>query len=96
MDKASNAKLSGGHPFGFQAGDLTLTSSADFDPPDDPVVIGGFMNAALNIGEVYAGIARDLATGSRNAPNFDLALHNCRLTAAVACSSSQGRRQIVC
>jgi predicted dehydrogenase len=33
--------LTGGHPYGFQAGDLKLTSNVPFTPPDEAVVSGG-------------------------------------------------------
>jgi predicted dehydrogenase len=88
-------KLSGGHPYGFQAGDLTLTSSAEFDTPDAPVVTGGLQNAALNVGEVYASIVRDIEDGSHSAPDFGHALHNSRLMAAVRQAGEGGHRTAV-
>jgi predicted dehydrogenase len=42
--------LSGGHPFGFQCGDLELTSNVAFLTPEKAAVSGGFMGAAINIG----------------------------------------------
>ena len=47
-------RLTGSHPFGFQAGDLKLMSNIPFATPDEPAVSGGFMGAAINVGELYA------------------------------------------
>jgi predicted dehydrogenase len=88
-------KLTGGHPYGFQAGDLTLTASVEFESPDRPVVEGGLMGAAINVGEVYARLLSDLRDGTHSAPDFALALHNSRLTDAVAHASKSGQRQAV-
>jgi predicted dehydrogenase len=88
-------KLTGGHPYGFQAGDLTLTSSAAFDAPDAPAVTGGLLNAALNVGEVYASLTRDIEARTRHTPDFEHALGNLRLTNAVAHAARSGERQTV-
>jgi hypothetical protein len=76
--------LSSHHPYGFQAGDLKLASNVAFDKPEEAVVGGGMMGAAINVGEVYAHLARDLMEGSYTTPGFDHALHNARLIEAVA------------
>lgn len=83
--------LTGGTVFGVQGGDLTLSSSADFDAPDRPAAPGA-AGPALNVGEVYARLARDIATGSHSAPGFTEALHSARLIDAVAEAASTGRR----
>ena len=70
--------LSGGHPYGFQAGDLKLTSSAPFEAPEEAMVSGGFMGAAINIGEVYTHFVRDPHAGTYSTPGFEHALHNAR------------------
>ena len=88
-------RLTGGHPYGVQAGDLVLTSSAAFDPPDTPVVTGGLLDAALNVGEVYASLVRDIEAGSRHTPGFDHALANLRLMDAVAIAARSGVRQTI-
>ncbi len=88
-------KLTGGHPYGVQAGDLTLTSSAAFDAPDRPAVTGGLLGAALNVGEVYASLARDIEAGTHHTPGFDRASDNQRLTAAVARAAQSGERKAV-
>lgn len=88
-------RLSGGHPYGFQAGDLTLTSSAGFAAADVPAVSGGLEGAAINVGELYAVLARDIATGTHASPDFNHALHSSRLASAIARASAEGRRQTV-
>lgn len=86
-------KLTGGHPYGFQAGDLTLTSNVPFAPPDKAAVSGGFMGAAINMGEVYAGLARDIEVGTYTTPGLDHGLHNARLIEAVRRAAERGERQ---
>lgn len=86
-------KLAGGHPYGMQAGDFTLTASVPFDAPGEPLVSGGLLNAALNVGEIYASLARDIVAGTHHTPDFVHALHNTRLMDAVATASRSGKRQ---
>jgi predicted dehydrogenase len=87
--------LSGGHPFGFQCGDLRLTSNVAFVTPEKATVSGGFMGAAINVGEVYAYLVRDLQAGAYNTPDFEHALHNARLIEAVKRADELGERQKV-
>jgi predicted dehydrogenase len=87
--------LTGGHPYGFQAGDLKLTSNVPFTPPDKAVVSGGLMGAAINVGEVYAHLARDVRADSYSTPGFEHALHNTRLIEAVRLAAERGDRQKV-
>jgi predicted dehydrogenase len=75
--------LTSNHPYGFQAGDLKLTSNVAFVPPDEAAACGGFMGAAINVGEVYAHLARDVHAGTYSTPGFEHALHNARLVEAV-------------
>ncbi|RMQ43344.1 hypothetical protein ALQ04_01162 [Pseudomonas cichorii] len=86
-------RLEGGHPAGVQAGDLVLTSSAEFEPVDEPVATGGWEGAAINIGEVYASLARDVISGSFTTPGLEAAAHNSRLIAAVERSAKSGIRE---
>jgi predicted dehydrogenase len=76
--------LTSDHPYGCQAGDLKLASNIPFASPDEAAVSGGFMGAAINVGEVYAHLVRDLHAGTYNTPGFDHALHNARLIEAVS------------
>jgi predicted dehydrogenase len=85
--------LSGRHPYGFQCGDLKLTSNVAFARPEEAAVSGGFMGAAINVGEVYACLLRDLHAGAYNAPDFEYALHNARLIEAVKRADELGVRQ---
>jgi hypothetical protein len=62
---------------------------------DEIGVSGGFMGAAINVGEVYAHLVRDLHAGTYSAPGFDHALHNARLIDAVRCAAERGERQKV-
>ena len=89
-------KLTGGHPYGFQAGDLKLTSNVPFEAPEEATVSGGFMGAAINIGEVYAHLVRDVQAGTYITPGFEHALHNARLIDAVRRAAARGERQQVC
>ena len=87
--------LTGGHAYGFQAGDLKLTSSVGFVPPEEAAVSGGFMGAAINVGEVYAHLVRDLHAGTYSTPGFEHALHNARLIDIVRRAAERGERQKV-
>ena len=87
--------LTSDHPYGFQAGDLKLTSNVAFAPPEKPAVSGGLMGAATNVGEIYAHLARDMRTGTHSTPSFEHALRNARLIEAVKRASERGKRQKV-
>jgi predicted dehydrogenase len=88
--------LTSDHPYGFQAGDLKLMSSIPFAAPEKAAVSGGFMGAAINVGEVYAHLVRDLHAGTYSTHGFEHALHNARLVEAVRCAAERGQRQKVC
>jgi predicted dehydrogenase len=85
--------LSSDHPYGLQAGDLKLTSNIPFATPDEAAVSGGLMGAAINVGEVYAHLIRDLHHGTYTTPGFGHAAHNARLIDAVRCAAERGERQ---
>ena len=85
--------LTSDHPYSFQAGDLKLTSNVPFVTPDEAAVSGGLMGAAINVGEVYAHLLRDLQAGTYDTPGFDHALHNARLIDAVRRAAERGERQ---
>jgi predicted dehydrogenase len=85
--------LTSDHPYAFQAGDPTLRSNIPFVAPDEPAVSGGYMGAAINVGEVYAHLVRDLREGTYTTPGFDHALHNARLIDAIRRASERGERQ---
>ena len=92
--------ITGNHLAGVQVGDLTLSASVDFEAPDAPVATGVgptaadfWAGAAINVGEVYASLARDLKNGTFTTPGFGHALHNSRLVAAVERAAQTGERQ---
>ncbi|MEW2143300.1 Gfo/Idh/MocA family oxidoreductase [Micromonospora vinacea] len=93
-------RLTGNHPAGVQVGDLTLSSSVDFAAPDRPVATGAgptaaeiWTGASINVGEVYASLARDIANGTHHTPGFGHAVHNSRLVARVERAARTGTRQ---
>lgn len=95
-------RLTGNHLAGVQVGDLTLSASVAFDASDAPVATGVgptaadiWAGAAINVGEVYASLARDLAAGTYRTPGFAHALHNSRLVATVELAAQTGERQVV-
>jgi predicted dehydrogenase len=95
-------KLTGDHLAGVQVGDLALSASIAFDVPDGPIATGVgptaadfWAGAAINVGEVYASLARDLAAGTHTTPGFAHALHNSRLVAAVEQAARTATRQII-
>ena len=51
------------------------------------------MGAAINVGEVYAHLARDLIKNSYTTPGFEHALHNARLIEAVGRAADRSMRQ---
>jgi predicted dehydrogenase len=87
--------LTSSHPYGFQAGNLKLTSNVPFVEPDAAAVSDGTMETAINVGEVYAQLVRDLHEGTYRTPGFQHALHNARLIEAVMHSAKRGVRQKV-
>jgi predicted dehydrogenase len=82
--------LTGDHPYGFQAGDLKVTSSIALPAPEKPAVSGGPMGAAINVGEVYSHLVRDLRAGTYITPGFAHAVHNAHLIQAVTRSAERG------
>ncbi|VFR88966.1 FIG01122945: hypothetical protein [plant metagenome] len=93
-------RLTGDHLAGVQVGDLALSASVDFTMPDARVASGVgptaadfWRGAAINVGEVYASLARDLSQGRHDTPGFAHALHNSRLIAAVERAARTGERQ---
>ena len=85
--------LTSNHPYGFQAGDLKLTSSITFDEPVPAAVPDSFMAASINVGQVYAQLVRDLHAGTYKTLGFQHALHNARLIEAVKRAAELGQRQ---
>ena len=86
-------RLTSDHPYSFQGGDIELTSNVPFATPEEASVPGGFMGAAINVGEVYASLVRDLRAGTYSTPGLEHALHNARLIEAVMRAGERGERQ---
>jgi predicted dehydrogenase len=93
-------KLAGNHLAGVQVGDVTLSSSVEFAAPDAPLADGVgpaaadfWAGASINVGELYASLAQDLANGTHVTPGFDHARHNSRLVAAIELAAKTGERQ---
>jgi predicted dehydrogenase len=87
--------LTSDHPYGFQAGDLKQTSNMAFPAPEAPGVSGGLMGAAINVGEVYSHLVRDVRAGTYSTPGFEHAVHNARLIETVMRAAECGVRQNV-
>jgi predicted dehydrogenase len=66
---------------------------ASFEMPENASVHGGLLGAAINGGEVYAHLARDVQQGTYSTPDFEHALHNARLIEAVRRAGERGERQ---
>jgi predicted dehydrogenase len=86
--------LTSNHPYGFQAGNLKLTSNAAFVGPN-ATAVSRAMETAINVGEVYALFVRDLLEGTYKTPGFQHGLHNACLIEAVMHSAERGVLQKV-
>jgi hypothetical protein len=64
-------------------------------PSEEPAVSSGFNGAAINVGEIYAQLARDVHAGTYSTPGFEHPLHNARLVHAVRRAGQRGERQNV-
>jgi hypothetical protein len=51
------------------------------------------MGAAINVGEVYSHLVRDVRAGTYSTPGFEHAVHNARLIEAVMSAAECGVRQ---
>ncbi|MDQ2139982.1 Gfo/Idh/MocA family oxidoreductase [Alcaligenaceae bacterium B3P038] len=92
--------LTGNHLAGVQVGDLTLSASVAFNPPDRPIANGVgptaasfWAGAAINVGEVYASLVHDITAGTFITPGFTHAVHNLQLIEAVKRAAQTGTRQ---
>jgi hypothetical protein len=61
--------------------------------PEATAVPSGTVETAINVGEVYAQLARDLHDGAYRTPGFDHALANARLIEAVRAAEWGERRK---
>jgi len=88
--------LNDNHPYGFQAGDLKLTTNVAFEAPQEVADSRGLIGAAINVGELYAYLVRDVHAGTYSTPGFEHALHNARLIETLRYAAERGARQKVC
>jgi hypothetical protein len=72
-----------------------LTSNVCFETPEEAAISGGLMGAAINVGEIYAQLVRDVQAGTYRTPGFQHAAHNARLIEAVRRAADLGERQRV-
>ncbi len=84
--------LVGGHPHGFQAGELRLEADRNFVLPDAPVA-AGLTREASNVAEVYAQLSHDIRVSARSVPDFNHATRLTRLIDAVGLAGNTGIRQ---
>jgi predicted dehydrogenase len=87
--------LVGGHPHGFQAGELRLETDRDALPLDKPVA-DALTREAANVAEVYAQLRNDIRVSTWTVPNFRHAAQLTRLIKAVTLAGSTGARQHEC
>ena len=88
-------RLIGGHPHGFQAGELRLELDGEHVPLDAPLASGGLRGAAANVGEVYAMLARDIRDGTRTVPDFRHAARLTHVISTLTRAAESGQRQTV-
>jgi predicted dehydrogenase len=91
---AGTLNLTGGHPYGFQAGELFLETALPHKPLDAPAATG-LTGATANVGELYARFAKDIRDGQEETPDFARAVEVHRLVAAVTRAAETGQRQKV-
>ncbi|MCB2059036.1 MAG: Gfo/Idh/MocA family oxidoreductase, partial [Novosphingobium sp.] len=82
--------IDGHHPGGYQCGALTVSTSSPSDPQPAPAV-PGLAGAAVNVGQLWAGLESDIRTGSRTVPDFECAVRLTRLLDMIDAASQDGR-----
>ena len=87
-----SVRLRGGHPYGFQAGDLYLETTVPSDAPDPPAA-PELTGPLANVGELYARFAQDIRNGEKMTPDFRHALELHNLIGSVGTAAASGRRQ---
>jgi predicted dehydrogenase len=82
--------ISGGHPGGYQAGPLTVTTDPPSSPQPSPVATG-IGPQSVNVAEHWARFASDIRGGTRTIPDFNRAVRLTRLLDAIDASSESKR-----
>lgn len=81
--------ITGGHPGGYQAGTLTVTTNPP-SPRQPEQVATGIGTQSVNVAELWARFASDIRSGTRTVPDFDRAVRLTRLLDAIDASSENG------
>ena len=84
--------LRGGHPYGFQAGEIALDATIKFKAPDLPAA-PQLRGSLLNVGEQYARFALDLQRNQHTVPDFFHAVQLHQLIRSVGVAAETGIRQ---
>ena len=84
--------LSGGHPHGFQAGELLPNVDEQAEPIAPPLANGGLHGAATNVAQVYAALASDIRKGTWTVSDFAMAARLTRLITGITQASESGSR----
>lgn len=83
--------ITGGHPGGYQAGRLVVTTSPE--SPAQPLdAARGLDGPSANVAELWARFCEDIRAGTRTVPDFDRAVRLTRLLDTIDASSDLGRR----
>jgi predicted dehydrogenase len=80
--------LAGNHPYGFQAGRLTVSLNGDRQRVDDPPLPA----TAVNVAAMYTALVRDISSGEHTTPDFDHAVRLTYLLDDVVQSANTGQR----
>ena len=82
--------LTGGHPYGFQAGRLTVSLNGERQHVDEPP--DTLPAAAVNVAAMYRALARDISCGEHTTPDYDHAVRLTQLLDHVVQSANTGHR----
>ncbi len=85
-------RLFGGHPHGFQAGELRLEVNGQPEPGERPLATGGLKGAASNVAQVYAALANDIRNATRTVADFTMAARLTGLVAGITQANGDGAR----
>ncbi len=81
--------ITGGHPGGYQAGPLVVTTNPP-SPGQPDAVANGIGPQSVNVSELWARFASDIRSGNRTVPDFDRAVSLTRLLDAIDTASENG------
>ncbi len=84
--------LRGGHPAGFQAGDLALEATVPL-PPAEPPAAAGLEGPPVSLSEEYAALARDIRDGKASVSGFEHAVQLHRLVRSMQTAVETGASQ---